>query len=222
MKGRAGPGRCYLCKMEDESNLHIGVECPFTQSVWLLIANNLKLNNLWRGISVSDCFRNWCLNLEVVEFLPLPIIVLWFIWRARNLACFEDLSLTPAQVSSFSMGMLKALPHKSSVASIRAISVEFIDKTFAWGFFDGSAAGEPNICGAGGMLYISDDHFFSFKAGLGLGTNNFAELCALKLLLILARRNSLEKNQVFGDSQLVINWAFGKYRLLNIELAMIL
>ena len=64
--------------------------------------------------------------------------------------------------------------------------------------------------------------FFSFKAGLGLGTNNFAELCALKLLLILARRNLLDKIQFFSDSQLVINWASGKYRLLNLELAMIL
>ena len=72
------------------------------------------------------------------------------------------------------------------------------------------------------MLYISDDHFFSFKAGLGMGANNFAELCALKLLLILARRNSLDKIQIFGDSQLLINWASGKYRLMNLELAMIL
>ena len=61
------------------------------------------------------------------------------------------------------------------------------------------------------MLFLSDVHFFSFKAGLGLGTNNFAELCALKLLLYMARRNSLDKIQIFGDSQLVINWAYGKY-----------
>ena len=64
--------------------------------------------------------------------------------------------------------------------------------------------------------------FFSFKAGLGMGTNNFAELCAPKLLLYLARRNSLVKIQVFSDSQLAINWASGKYQLMNIELAMIL
>ena len=72
------------------------------------------------------------------------------------------------------------------------------------------------------MLHLSTYHFFSFKAGLGMGTNNFAELCALKLLLTLARRNSLDKIQIFGDSQLVINWASGKYRLLNLELAIIL
>ena len=53
LKGREGPGRCYLCKLECETNFHIGVECPFTQSVWLIIEDNLKLNNLWNGDSVT-------------------------------------------------------------------------------------------------------------------------------------------------------------------------
>ena len=80
--------------------------------------------------------------------------------------------------------MMKNIPQSNSVVSMRTIFVENIDKTYAWGFFDGSAARYPKICGAGGMLYISDNHFFSFKVGLGLGTNNFAKLCALKLLLL--------------------------------------
>ena len=83
--------------------------------------------------------------------------------------------------------------------------MEVIDKSFAWGIFYGSATGDPKICGARGTLYILDEHYFSFKAGLGLGTNNYVELCALKLLLLLARRNSLAKIQIFGDSQFVIN-----------------
>ena len=52
MKGREGPGGCYLCKMECESNFHIGVERPFTHTVWLLITDNLKLNNLWSGATM--------------------------------------------------------------------------------------------------------------------------------------------------------------------------
>ena len=52
--------------------------------------------------------------------------------------------------------------------------MEVIEKSFAWGYFDSSAAGEPKICGARGMLYISDEHYFSYKAGLGSGTNNYA------------------------------------------------
>ena len=27
-KGREGPGRCYLCKEDAESNTHLGVDCP--------------------------------------------------------------------------------------------------------------------------------------------------------------------------------------------------
>ena len=88
---------------------------------------------------------------------------------------------------------MRSLPHDSAMVKIRSIFIEFIDKSFAWGYFDGSAPGVAKICGAGGMLYITDEHYFSFKAGLGLGTNNYAELCALKQLLTFARRNKLEK-----------------------------
>ena len=57
---------------------------------------------------------------------------------------------------------------------------------------------------------------------MGLDTNNFAELFGLNLLLSLALDKHLTKLQVFGDSQLVINWVFGKYRIQNIQLAQIL
>ena len=107
------------------------MECPFTQAVWLMIEDNLKLNNLWNGDSMNACFKNWFLNMEVTNFKPLDIIVFWFIWKARNLSCFKDLSLSPAQVSSFSLGMMKNIPQKQYVLSIRNILVEVIDKTFA-------------------------------------------------------------------------------------------
>ena len=87
------------------------------------------------------------------------------------------------------------------------------DKSYHWGFFDGLAAEDSSACGAGGILYFFDKLSFSFKAGLGAGTNNTAKLCALKLLLTLARMKDYAKIQIFGDSQLVINWAKGKYRM---------
>ena len=124
---------------------------------------------------MTACFKKWCLNSEVATFKPLAIIVLWFIWKARNLSCFEDLSLSLGHVSSFSLGMMKNIPQKHYVASIHTILMEVIDKSYACGFFDGSAAAEPIACGAG-------------------------ELRALKLLLTLARRKSLDKVQIFGDS----------------------
>ena len=199
-RGFEGPGRCYLCKLDAESNFHLGVDCPFTKSVWLDIEDKLNFRNIWYVDSVIDCLKNWCLNMEVKHIRSLPIIVLWFIWKARNQSCFEDQSLMPSQVCSFSLGMLRSFPQDDYVMKIIPIFAETIDKTYPWGYFDRSAADASTSCGAGGILYISDNLSFSFKAGLGAGTNNTAELCALKLLLTLAREKDIAKNHIYGDS----------------------
>ena len=72
-----------------------------------------------------------------------------------------------------------------AVLKIRIILEEVIDRNKSWGFFDGSALGNPKVCGAGGILFLTTDHYITFKAGLGVGTNNFVELFALKVLLCL-------------------------------------
>ena len=61
------------------------------------------------------------------------------------------------------------------------------------------------------MALLLGNQNFSFRAGLGIGTSNYATLCALKLLFTLARENHISKIQIFGDSQLVINWPNGKF-----------
>ena len=50
------------------------------------------------------------------------------------------------------------------------------------------------------FFFSSNEHYVSFKVGLGSGTNNFVEICALKLLLSLAREKHIVKFQIFGDS----------------------
>ena len=109
-KGKEGPGRCYLCKLEVESNFHLGVECPFTKSVWLYIEDKLNFMNLWIGDSVIACMKSWCLNMEVKHIRSLPIIVMWFLWKARNQSYFEYHTLMPSQVCSFSLGLLRSFP----------------------------------------------------------------------------------------------------------------
>ena len=120
------------------------------------------------------------------------------------------------------MGLLYSYPLETEVLKIRIITEEIIDKSKPWGFLDGSASGDPHLCGAGGILFIKDDHYITFKTGLGIGTNNLAELCALKLLLTLALDKQISKIQLFGDSLLLINWVTGKFRIHNLQLAQIL
>ena len=87
-KGREGPSRFYLCKLDAETNFHLGVDCPFSQSVWLIIEDKLRIKNLWSEESVIDCMKTWCVNSEVTHIKYLPVIVLWFIWKAMNHSCF--------------------------------------------------------------------------------------------------------------------------------------
>ena len=88
------------------------MDCPFTKSIWLDIEDKLKISNLWSGESVSDCMKNWCFNMEVKHIRSLPIIVMWFIWKARNQCCFEerlnleaisDILFQPGNVEVFSI-----------------------------------------------------------------------------------------------------------------------
>ena len=88
-------------------------------------------------------------------------------------------------VSSLCLGLLNSYPLDNRVMNIRLVVNEHIDKASSWGYFDGSTAGVPQICGAGGILFLSDEHFFTFSAGRGLGTNKFVEILALNLLIIL-------------------------------------
>ena len=89
-KGKEWLCRCYLCKLHVETNFHLGVDFSFTKSVWLDIEDKLKISNLWSGELVSDCMKNWFLNMKVKHIRSLPIIFMWFIWKARNQCCFED------------------------------------------------------------------------------------------------------------------------------------
>jgi len=56
-------------------------------------------------------------------------------------------------------------------------------------------------------MFLSLNHFFKIKMGLGSGTNNFAELMALKLLLQFVGEKEVRSIQLFGDSMNVINWS---------------
>ena len=108
------------------------------------------------------------------------------------------------------------------VLKIRIISEEVIDRNKSWGFFYGFALGNPKVCGAGGILFLTADHYITFKAGLGVGTNNFAKLFALKLLLSLALKKHIKHIHIFGDSMLIINWISGKFKVHNVHRAQFL
>ena len=69
---------------------------------------------------------------------------------------------------------------------------------------------------------MTEDHSYNLKWGLGIGTNNKAELLALYMLLIFSHEIFLQRLQIFGDSMIVINWLKNAQRCHNILLTPIL
>ena len=77
-------------------------------------------------------------------------------------------------------------------------------------------------CGAGCVLFTSEAITFPFKLDLGMHSINWAELKALAPLLIIALEKGLEGLQVFGDSELKIDWEKGKSEMHNLFLQPVL
>jgi ribonuclease HI len=90
------------------------------------------------------------------------------------------------------------------------------------GFFYGASQENKARCGGGGVLFFSHSHYFNLKWGLGQGTNNMAELLALKFLLSFACEKEISNLQIFGDSMLVISWLRRTQQCHNIMLSPIL
>jgi ribonuclease HI len=51
-----------------------------------------------------------------------------------------------------------------------------------------------------------DQVFYKINMGLGRGSNNYAELMSLKLLLLFAKEKNGNTINIFSDSQIVVNW----------------
>ena len=80
-------------------------------------------------------------------------------------------------------------------------------KEFPCAFFDGAAG--MNIGGAGYVIYLNENHFFSFSLGVGSSTNTRAELLALWAVLRVSAMMGLPTQLIFGDSMVIISWLNG-------------
>ena len=93
-----------------------------------------------------------------------------------------------------------------------------IDKSSCWRFFYGAFQGSNQLCGLGGIIYFSDNHYLTFKATIGWGTNNLTELFTLKPLLKKVSNSGIKELQVLDDSMLVVKWMQGSQLIYNINM----
>ena len=78
---------------------------------------------------------------------------------------------------------------------------------FPCGFFDGASI--STAAGARYILFLSEKHHLDFALGVGRGSNTKAELMGLWALLKSSQMMSIPLVHIYGDSQVIINWAKG-------------
>eukprot|EP00253_Pinus_taeda_P030159 PITA_30159 len=130
--------------------------------------------------------------------------ILLGIWLARNKSIFQDKD-TPTFVTATNIAAIySALPPPEQKDPKQKQNQIIIQEGIPCGYFDG--ASQNNRAGAGLCIQISREHTLKASVGLGYGTNNYAELSALRYLLCWLLHRNINMIQIFGDSLNVINW----------------
>ena len=97
---------CRLCRLSNESGLHLFLLCPFSRQVWDLVQAKLQITlnpktddatelSRWWFDQVAGKPKNTARSLNAVLNL-----VCWSIWKERNSRTFSNLSATPFEVFS--------------------------------------------------------------------------------------------------------------------------
>lgn len=134
----------------------------------------------------------------------LPLLICSKIWLTRNNIIFQGSLTQWPLITAKIVVAYQEIPEKTRTSTAQPHAPEIIDRTISWAYFDGAA--QSHRCGGGFLLYLSDQHHYQIKMGLGEGTNNFAELITLRHLLHFALAHSCNNIQIFGDSKIIINW----------------
>eukprot|EP00253_Pinus_taeda_P030228 PITA_30228 len=177
------------------------------QTRYLIGPGLLNIKAQWGSAPLEVAWKNWWQNHLDGSMRNLPIIFFWGVWLARNNSIFHDKS-TPSSVIASNCAVIY-----STIPAPKVKSKPTRDKPFTiregipWAFYD--RASQNNRAGTGMSIHLSADHYLKASVGLGSGTNNFAELSALHLLLCWLLQRNILSIQIFGDSQNVNNWVNG-------------
>ena len=185
-----GPGRCSLCKNANESTFHILISCPFSKKVWTKNSSSLRRRCIWTGDTLELAWKNWFRDPRNKELKALPLLINWGILLARNATISKEKASIPEVIATQSLSIPSHFPRTKEVPTLRVRQQEDIDFTKPWPYFDG--ASQNSNYGGGVVLHFSENHCFHLKMGLGIGTNNYVELLALKLLLLFSREKGIQ------------------------------
>eukprot|EP00253_Pinus_taeda_P031126 PITA_31126 len=156
--------------------------------------------NLWQlKCPLKSRISLWCILKRKIPN--------WDILQARNKCLFQDQDISTTSVATNSAAIYSSIPPpETKKAQNRDIPL-IIKEGSPWAFFDG--ASQQNRAGAGICIHLNHDLSLRASVGLGQGSNNYAELSALRLLMCWSLQRSISSIQIFGDSMNVVKWVNG-------------
>jgi len=180
------------------------LRCSTVQNLWKNLKNFTYYTGEWNGTDIINAWIKWERRHKVSKNVNLPIIVNWSIWKARNRMIFGDKPIHWPLIEAGIITAFRELPDPPPPKIQQPNPPPLIDQGTPWAFFDGAA--NTQSCGGSFILHKTDQHLFNIKAGLGAGTNNYAELITLHHLLHFALSHHCTSINIYGDSQIIINW----------------
>ena len=207
-----GHGCCSLCKQDLETSYHLFLRCHFAQEVWNEILSLVQVQVVWEGFSLDETLHAWWQADDSCNLRVVPFIISWGVWIARNEVIFNNRPCTPVEIAIKVVGIIAFFSYLVYVPRRRVMAEELINKAIPLGYFDGAFGGVPVRCGGGGLLFLNEHNFLHIKARSGGGTNNFAELMALRKLMTKAWEWGVDSLQIFGDYKIIIDWENGNHR----------
>ncbi|KAM5562230.1 hypothetical protein ABKV19_017448 [Rosa sericea] len=110
LRGRRVPllGGCFFCNAEDESILHVTLECPFVRDLINMVPS---LHNILTS-SIPNSIVDWlqsCYSSLSREDFSLLLVLLWAIWKERNKRVWNNKFQSLSQVYFHTVHLFQSL-----------------------------------------------------------------------------------------------------------------
>ena len=168
----------------------------------MLIRTTLDISHFWKESNYTLNISSWISLGNTLKYLPF--FLTWHIWLTRNKCIFEDKKPDVSYAVLSIKNYLQLYPVIAQQKKLRRNIGPTPILNFLAGFFDGSSAKHMGAVGV--HLFLSQDHYYCLKLGVGLSTNTISELLDLWTLLHCAKIMGLPHLHIHGDSAVIINW----------------
>lgn len=216
-KGFTTVDRCYHCPTTTEDADHILRRCKLAEDVWRRVAPKEVTHTNWQ-----KPFDEWLRGNVKAPSIHGPdwttkfAIVVWWLWRWRNDAVFNDMHYSEMQkahwikkqIEEVNRAFLNALKPGGKSLGGATRWLRWVKPTQGWVVIntDGSVNLRDKNAGCGGVIRDDKgDWIIGFSMSIGCCSVEEAEAWAVYKGLILARDKRKERIIVRSDSSFIIN-----------------